>query len=198
MIDLTTTMSAFNTYLRLGYEHIVNASALDHVVFIIALTAIYQPKNWLRIILAVTFFTIGHSLTLTLSAFDLVKFDKKLIEFLIPITIGATALFNLTKAGQDQSSKSKYWIAGVFGLVHGLGFANYYGMLTLGETKYWTALLPFNLGVELGQLLIVLIILIAMVIFQMLLNVKHQSWNLFFSGSAFGLAFFFAISNWPF
>lgn len=191
-------MSSFNTYLRLGYEHIVNTAALDHIVFIIALTAVYQPKNWLRIIVAITFFTIGHSLTLTLSAFDLVKFDKKLIEFLIPVTIALTALFNLTKAGQDQTSKSKYWIAGVFGLIHGLGFANYYGMLTLGETKYWSALLPFNLGVELGQLLIVFIILILMVIFQMILNAKNQSWNFFFSGGAFALAFFFCLQNWPF
>lgn len=191
-------MSAFNTYLRLGYEHIVNPAALDHIVFIVALTAVYQPKSWLKIILAITFFTIGHSLTLTLSAFDLVKFDKKLIEFLIPVTIGVTALFNLTKAGQDQKSKSKFWIAGVFGLIHGLGFANYYGMLTLGETKYWSALLPFNLGVELGQLLIVAIILLLMVIFQMMLNTKSQSWNHFFSGTAFGLAVLFCFQNWPF
>jgi hypothetical protein len=191
-------MSAFNTYLRLGYEHIVNLAALDHIVFIIALTAVYQPKNWLKIILAITFFTLGHSITLTLSAFDLVKFDKKLIEFLIPVTIGITALFNLTKAGQDQNTKSKYWIAGVFGLIHGLGFANYYSMLTLGETKYWSALLPFNLGVELGQLLIVAIILVVMVIFQMMLNAKSQSWNLFFSGTAFGLAALFCFENWPF
>lgn len=191
-------MSAFNTYLRLGYEHIVNLAALDHIVFIIALTAVYQPKNWLKIIMAITFFTLGHSITLTLSAFDLVKFDKKLIEFLIPVTIGITALFNLTKAGQDQNTKSKYWIAGVFGLIHGLGFANYYSMLTLGETKYWSALLPFNLGVELGQLLIVAIILVVMVIFQMMLNAKSQSWNLFFSGTAFGLAALFCFENWPF
>lgn len=191
-------MSSFNTYLRLGYEHIVNASALDHIVFIIALMAVYQPKNWLRIILAITFFTLGHTITLTLSAFDLVRFDKSLIEFLIPVTIGVTALFNLTKAGQDQTSKTKYWIAGIFGLIHGLGFANYYSMLTLGENRYWNALLPFNLGVELGQLLIVFIILIVMVIFQLIMNVKHQSWNLFFSGAAFALALLFCLNTWPF
>ena len=191
-------MSAFNTYLRLGYEHIANTAALDHIVFIVALTAVYQPKNWLKIVLAITFFTIGHSLTLTLSAFGLVKIDKKLIEFLIPVTIGITALFNLTKAGQDQTSKSKYWIAGIFGLIHGLGFANYYGMITLGETKYWGALLPFNLGVELGQLLIVFIILVLMVIFQLILHVRNHAWNLFFSGAAFGLSFYFCITQWPF
>lgn len=191
-------MSSFNTYLRLGYEHIVSANALDHISFIIALMAVYQPKNWLRIILAITFFTLGHSISLTLSALHLVKVEKNLIEFLIPVTILITALFNLTKAGQDQSSKAKYWLAGVFGIIHGLGFASYYNMLILGENRYWGALLPFNLGVELGQLVIVFIVLLLMIIFQNIFNVRHQSWNLFFSGSAFGLAVYLALGAWPF
>ncbi len=191
-------MSAFNNYLQLGYEHIVNANALDHLVFIVALVAAYQPKSWLRVILAASFFTLGHSLTLTLSAFDLVEFDKSLIEFLIPVTILLTALFNLTKAGQQENAKSKYWIAGIFGLIHGLGFANYYSMLTLGEINYWSALLPFNLGVELGQLVIVFVFLILMVIFQTMFRVKPHSWNLFFSGGAFSIAFWMCIETWPF
>lgn len=191
-------MTSFNNYLRLGYEHIVTLGALDHILFIIVLMAVYQPKNWLKIILAVTFFTLGHSLTLTLSALELIKFDHKLVEFLIPVTILLTALFNLTKAGQDQNSKAKYWIAGAFGLIHGLGFASYYGMLTLGENNYWAALLPFNLGIELGQILIVLVFLILMLIFQRIFNVKSQSWNLFFSGAGFGLSLLMILKNWPF
>lgn len=191
-------MGSFGTYLQLGYEHIVNTAALDHVLFIIVLMAVYQPKNWLKVIAAITFFTIGHSATLTLSAMDLVKFDMKLIEFLIPVTILVTALFNLTKTGQDQTSKTKYWIAGVFGLIHGLGFANYYGMLTMGESNYWSALLPFNLGVELGQLLVVFVFLIISIIFQQIIHVKHISWNLFFSGAGFGLSLIMILENWPF
>ena len=191
-------MSSFNTYLRLGYEHIVDLDGLDHILFIVALMAAYQPKNWLRIVLAVTLFTLGHSISLTLSAFELIEVDKKLIEFLIPVSILLTALFNLTRAGQIDNARAKLWIAGIFGLIHGLGFANYYQMLTLGEVKYWSALLPFNLGVELGQLLIVLIIVIAMVIFQLILNVRHQSWNLFFSGGAFAVSALMCTENWPF
>ncbi len=191
-------MNSFNVYLRLGYEHIVNANALDHIIFIIALMAVYQPKNWVKIVIAVSIFTLGHSLTLTMAAFDLLKLDKSLIEFLIPVTIGATALFNLTKAGQDQNSKTKYWIAGVFGMIHGLGFANYYDMLIMGESSYWGALLPFNLGVELGQLLVVVIVLLTMVLFQMIMNTKAHSWNLFISGIAFGLAFYLGLETWPF
>ena len=142
-----------------------------------------------------TFFTIGHSITLTLAALKLVHFDQSLIEFLIPVTILATALFNLTKAGQDQTSKTKYWIAGVFGLIHGLGFANYYGMLTMGESSYWSALLPFNLGVELGQLLIVFLFLILGIVCLQIFNMKHQSWNIFFSGAGFGLSLMMVIEN---
>ena len=191
-------MSSFNTYLRLGYEHIVNTAALDHMLFIIVLMAVYQPKNWLKVIAAVTFFTVGHSITLTLAALELVKFDQNLIEFLIPLTILFTALFNLTRAGQDQSSRTKYWIAAVFGLIHGLGFANYYDMLTMGESSYWGALLPFNLGVELGQLLIVFIFLILGVICLRIFNMKHQSWNIFFSGAGFGLSLLMVFETWPF
>ena len=191
-------MGSFNNYLRLGYEHIVNFNGLDHIIFILALMAAFQPKHWLKILIAATLFTLGHSLTLSLSAFDMVEVDKQLIEFAIPVTIMFTALFNLTKAGQKDKPRAKYWIAGIFGMIHGLGFANYYNMLTLGETKYWSALLPFNLGVELGQLLAVAIILLAMVIAQLIFNVRHQSWNLFFSGGAFAIASVMSIENWPF
>lgn len=191
-------MGTFNNYLRLGYEHIVNFNGLDHLMFILALMAAFQPKHWLKIIIAVSLFTLGHSVTLSLSAFDLVEVDKKLIEFAIPITIMITALFNLTKAGQKDNPRAKYWIAAIFGMIHGLGFANYYNMLTLGETKYWSALLPFNLGVELGQLAAVAVILLAMIIFQLIFQVRHQSWNLFVSGGAFALATIMSIENWPF
>ena len=191
-------MGSFNNYLRLGYEHIVDLNGLDHVIFILALMAAFQPKHWLQIIIAVSLFTLGHSVTLSLAAFDLVEVDKKLIEFAIPVTIIVTALFNLTKAGQRDRPRAKYWIAAIFGMIHGLGFANYYNMLTLGETTYWSALLPFNLGVELGQLLVVAIILLAMVIFQLIFNVRSQSWNLFFSGGAFTLATIMSLENWPF
>ncbi len=191
-------MNTFSTYLRLGYEHITNLSAADHLLFIVVLMAVYQSKNWLKLVLAVSFFTLGHSLTLTLSTLDLITISTSLIEFLIPVTILFTALYNLTKAGQNQNSKTKYWIAGAFGLIHGLGFANYYDMLMLGDSSYWEALLPFNLGVELGQLLIVLVFLLLMIVFQRILNVKTISWNLFFSGVGFGLALQMCYLAWPF
>ncbi len=191
-------MSAFSNYLRLGYEHILSLDALDHILFIVALMAVYQTKHWLKVVIAVSCFTLGHSLTLSLGALDLVKIDKALVEFLIPLTIVLTALFNLTKAGQNSTSKSKYWIAGVFGLIHGLGFSNYYGMLVMGDGNYFEALLPFNLGVELAQLLVVLIVLIFMGIYSLIFNRKIRDWNYFVSGAAFGLALIMCLETWPF
>ena len=190
-------MNSFNNYLRLGYEHITNLSALDHILFIIVLMAVYQPKHWLKIIVAISLFTVGHSISLTVSALDILSVDKSLIEFLIPLTIVVTALFNMTKAGQDPRSKSKNWLATIFGLIHGLGFSNYYEMLVMGEGDYWSALLPFNLGVELGQLAVVFITLIIMIIFQSILHTKSRDWNLFISGAGFGLALIMCIENWP-
>lgn len=191
-------MSAFTNYLKLGYEHIVSFDALDHILFIVVLMAVFQLKNWVKIIWAVTWFTLGHSLTLTLSAFEFVEIDKGLIEFMIPATILFTSLLNLTKTGQNQKGVGKYWLAGIFGLIHGLGFSSYYEMLVLGEGKYWQALLPFNLGVELGQLVVVLVFLLLMVVYQYILNKKHRDWNLFISGAGFGLSLIMCLKNWPF
>ncbi len=191
-------MSAFSNYLRLGYEHILSLDALDHILFIVALMAIYQTKHWLKVVIAVSCFTLGHSLTLSLGAAEVVKVDKGLIEFLIPLTIVLTALYNLTKAGQNVNSNSKYWIAGIFGLIHGLGFSNYYGMLVMGEGNYWQALLPFNLGVELAQLLVVLVVLFIVGVYTLIFNRKIREWNLFVSGAAFGLAFIMCLDTWPF
>lgn len=190
-------MSPFNTYLRLGYEHIVNLSALDHVLFIVVLIAIYQPKHWLKMLIAVSLFTLGHSISLTLSSFDIIKVDKGLIELLIPATIVVTALINLTKFGQNPASKSKYWIAILFGIIHGFGFSNYYEMLVLGENKYWSALLPFNLGIELGQLLVFVAFLLLMFLGQSIMSFKSRDWNIFFSGAGFGLAIIMCLENWP-
>lgn len=190
--------SAFNNYLRLGYEHITNFSALDHILFIIVLMAVYQPKHWLKIVIAISLFTVGHSVSLTVAAMDIISVNKALIEFLIPLTIVLTALFNLSRAGQDPNSKSKNWLALIFGLIHGLGFSNYYEMLVMGEGNYWSALLPFNLGVELGQLTVVFVTLMIMIIFQYIMNTKNRDWNLFISGAGFGLALIMCIENWPF
>lgn len=191
-------MGSFNDYLRLGYQHIVDLNGVDHIIFLVALVATYQPKHWWRLILAATFFTIGHSLSLTVAAFDLVDFNKNIVEFLIPVTIVFTSIYNLSRGGKNPLSKARYWIALLFGLIHGLGFASFYSILTIGNINYWDALLPFNLGVELGLLLIVAAMLVLMIIFLIIVNVKQQFWNLFVSGASFGLGFLMCLKTWPF
>lgn len=188
-------MSSFNSYLQLGFEHILNIEALDHLIFIIVLLAAHRPRQWLKMLIAVSLFGIGHSLSLTLASFDMVPVDSELIEFLIPLTILFTAILNLSKYGPNPESKGKYWISILFGIIHGLGFSNYYEMLVMGENKYWSALLPFNLGIELGQILIFAIFLVIMFFGQVLMNVKTRDWNIFFSGLGFGLALIMLIKN---
>lgn len=190
-------MSEFTNYLLLGYEHIMNLEALDHLLFLIALVAIYQIRYWLRIVIAVTFFTVGHSITLALGAFEVVEFDKNWIEFLIPVTILATSLLNLSKGGQQPNARFRYWVALFFGLIHGLGFSNYYQILVMGDKNGWEALLPFNLGVELGLLAAAGILFILMFIYQIIMNKKVREWNIFFSGVAFGLSLIMCLETWP-
>ena len=190
-------MSSFNSYLQLGFEHILNIEALDHVIFIIVLLAAHRPRQWLKMLIAVSLFGIGHSLSLTMASFDMVSIDSELIEFLIPLTILFTAILNLSKFGPNPESKGKYWISILFGIIHGLGFSNYYEMLVMGENKYWSALLPFPLGIELGQILIFAIFLIVMFFGQVLMNIKNRDWNIFFSGLGFGLALVMMIKNLP-
>lgn len=190
-------MSAFNSYLRLGFEHILNIEALDHVIFIIVLLAAHRPRHWLKMLIAVSLFGLGHSLSLTLASFDMVSIDSELIEFLIPLTILFTAVLNLSKFGPNPESKGKYWISILFGIIHGLGFSNYYEMLVMGENRYWSALLPFNLGIELGQVLIFACFLVVIFLGQVVLNIKNRDWNIFFSGLGFGLAFIMLIKNLP-
>ena len=112
-------------YFKLGWEHIISSNALDHQLFIAALAAIYIMKDWKQVLILVTAFTIGHSLTLALCVFDVIRFSSKWVEFLIPVTIVITAISNLfQKKFTPKSIRINYFLALAFGLIHGMGFAN--------------------------------------------------------------------------
>lgn len=183
--------SVFTTYLQLGYRHILDPNGYDHMVFLIALCAVYTWKEWRQVLLLVTAFTVGHSLTLALAALDLIRVPSDLIEFLIPLTIFLTALFNvLKKETTTHNMPWRYGSALVFGLIHGMGFSNFLkASLLPGEAGNIVGqLFAFNLGVELGQLLFVALILaVAMSAFRWL-NVQQRAWTLFVSGAAAGIA----------
>src|SRR5258706_7458342 len=154
-------MSDFRFYFGLGWEHIMNWQALDHLLFITALATIYLLKDWKQVLVLVTAFTIGHSLTLALSVLDIIRFPSNWVEFLIPCTIVITAISNLfQKKFTAKSIRINYFLALFFGLIHGMGFANAIRfMLATGQNIGW-GLLGFNLGLEAGQIVIVFILLI--------------------------------------
>ncbi|MFT5832912.1 MAG: hypothetical protein ACI97N_000534 [Cognaticolwellia sp.] len=179
----------FSSYLELGFDHIADLDGYDHILFIIALCAIYRLSEWKKVLILVTAFTIGHSITLALAALKMVMVSAELVEFLIPLTIFITALYNVLQKVKENSKVPVYYITALlFGLIHGLGFSNYFRSLLGRELDITMPLFAFNVGLEAGQLIIVMIILAANYLFLNVLSVKQREWNLFISGAAAGVA----------
>jgi len=150
-------MEEFKIWFLIGYEHIVNKEALDHILFVLALSTIYDLRMLKKLILLITAFTIGHSLTLILSTLEVITYNQKIIEFAIPLTIAFTCVANINKRHSFSTSKvlnRNYWLALVFGLIHGLGFSNYLKAL-LGDGSILIQLFSFNVGLEVGQIVII-------------------------------------------
>ncbi|TXB64160.1 HupE/UreJ family protein [Phaeodactylibacter luteus] len=199
--------SVFSVYLQLGFTHISDLAGYDHILFIVALCAIYRLAQWRQVALLATAFTLGHSLTLGMAALGWLPVNMAWIEFLIPITILATALFNITahrQGGQEEllwgpTMKLNYGFALAFGLIHGMGFSNFLrsSLLPGQENQLLTQLLAFNIGVELGQLAIVAVVLGLSFAAMQGLKVRQREWNLFVSGAAFGLALVMALERVP-
>jgi hypothetical protein len=153
-------MSDFAFYFKLGTEHILSPDAADHILFVTALCLRYLWKDWRKVVILVTAFTIGHSITLALSALNYIDFDADWIEFFIPLTIAATCVNNMIQRKTEQTRRLPliYFFALFFGLIHGLAFAGQFLSLE-GKQGLVGHLLAFNLGIEVAQLLIVLIVL---------------------------------------
>ena len=148
-------MSELATYIQLGFRHIVDAGAMDHILFLVALAAIYRPRDVRQALWVITAFTVGHSVTLGLAVSHIVQFPTAVIEFLIPVTIVATGVENLVNSARRRAGvQSRYRpvFAGVFGLVHGAGFANYLSAMFVSHIAL--PLFGFNVGIELGQIVI--------------------------------------------
>jgi hypothetical protein len=146
-------MSELSSFVRLGFRHITDLEALDHILFLLALAAIYRGRDWRRSLWVITAFTVGHSITLALAVTGAVRLPTPLIEFLIPVTILLTGLENIVVRRRDTAplgGRYRPIFAGVFGLVHGAGFANYLTSLFTGSIAL--PLFGFNVGIELGQL----------------------------------------------
>ncbi len=195
-------MSEFLAYLQLGFDHITDSKGYDHILFIMALCTIFTLVDYKKVFVLVTAFTIGHSVTLALSTMDIISFEPSLIELLIPITILITAFINFFYKKEKFSFQTKgdknyyrYVLALVFGLIHGLGFSNYLHMLLGQEANIITPLLGFNIGLEMGQLLIVFIFLIISFIGIEMLRIPKTTWNYIVSGIIAGMAISLIIEN---
>lgn len=172
-------MNDFNLFFGIGIDHILNTGALDHLLFIMVLCAVYLVTDWKKLLVLITAFTIGHSLTLALSVYDVVRFNSAWVEFLIPLTIVLTALYNLTLAGKAvprQKIQINYLLALFFGLVHGMGFANNIRFMLAESQSILLPLLGFNLGLELGQIIVVSILLLLSILAIKLMKLQHRYW----------------------
>ncbi len=151
-------MSNVATYVQLGFRHIVDVEAMDHILFLLALAAIYRARDAKSAAWVVTAFTVGHSITLGLAVTKLVHLPSAIIEFLIPVTIVVTGLENLATTAEQRRARRAWYrpmIAGAFGLIHGAGFANYLNALFVEDVAL--PLLGFNVGIELGQVVVLIV-----------------------------------------
>ena len=191
-------MHPFEFYLKLGFDHIADFAAFDHILFLVALCAVYQIQEWKKILILVTAFTIGHSITLVLVSLEIFSIPSNIIKFLIPLTIFLTAIHNVIGKEKDVSSfkmKRNYGMALFFGLIHGMDFSNYFKALIMDPSDIVIPLLGFNVGIELGQLLIVLCIVGIAFLMLNVLKAKHREWNLFISGAAAGMSLLSMLEN---
>ena len=190
-------MDDFLIYLRLGFDHITDPRGYDHILFVIALCAVYTLGEWRQVLVLVTAFTIGHSITLALATLQLIHYKTQFIELLIPITILITAITNFffqesktrgSSVTQRTNRSWRYGLALAFGLIHGMGFSNYLRSLLGREAEIIRPLLAFNIGLEVGQLVIVSLILGVSFLVVNIMNSSRLRWTLILSGIVAGMA----------
>ena len=185
-------MSEFQLYFLLGKDHILDyANGYDHILFVLALCAVYVIRDWKKILILVTAFTIGHSITLALSTLNIISVNTQWIEFLIPLTIFITSVSNLFRKepGLTQNRvQANYFFALFFGLIHGMGFSNYLKALLGKDQSIVTQLFAFNVGLEFGQIIIVGIFLAVSFIAINLAGADKRDWKMVLSSAIAGIS----------
>lgn len=184
-------MNEFWIYFQIGLKHVLDINAYDHVLFLMALAVPYAFKDWKRVVLLVTLFTLGHTMALVLSVFEIIVIKANVVEFLIPITILITALFNLFTAGKNNRKESinlVVFITLFFGIIHGLGFSNYFKSILGGDAA--SKVLPlaeFALGIEAAQMIVVFVLLVLSYIVQTVFRFSKRDWTLVMSAFIVGV-----------
>lgn len=184
-------MSDFMLYMKIGLHHVLDINAYDHILFLAALVIPYHFKDWKKIVTLVSVFTLGHTLALIMAVFELVQINVSLVEFLIPITILATAVYNLFKSGKSAVKSNiavAVFITLFFGIIHGLGFSNYFNTILAGSpSDKLIPLLQFAVGIELAQLAVVLSVLLLSFIIQYFIRNSRRNWILIASSIIIGV-----------
>jgi HupE / UreJ protein len=177
------------TYLRLGLHHIADLRGYDHILFVAALTVAYRPAEWRRLLWLVTAFTLGHSVTLALATLNVVRARAAMVEMGIAQTIVISSLMAIALAVRSEAAapvvrgqELRYALAAGFGLIHGLGFSTFLRSLLGGEESIVVPLFSFNVGLEIGQLLIVAAVLITGLVAERVLRLSRRDWVLVASG----------------
>jgi len=184
-------LDQFPTYLLIGKDHILDKNGYDHILFVVALCAVYAVRDWKKVLILVTAFTVGHSITLALAVYRVVTYSSTVIEFLIPVTIFVTAVSNIFRS-EDSVTKGNihlnYIFAAVFGLIHGLGFSTLLRELLGKNTDIVTQLLAFNIGLEIGQIIVVAIFMAVTFIIVDLAGFSRRDWKMVISSAIAGIA----------
>lgn len=186
-------MSEFEVYFGLGRDHILDyKNGYDHILFVTALCTVYQWRDWKRVLILVTAFTVGHSVTLALATLQIISVSADWVEFLIPVTIFITAFSNIFKgdaaATTGRAVQLNYLYALFFGLIHGMGFSNYLRAILGKDRSIVTQLFAFNVGLEFGQIIIVAIFLTLAFLAVELVKVNRRDWRLVVSALIAGMA----------
>lgn len=191
-------MNEFLFNVKYGINHVLDLNGYDHVLFLMVLAVPYLFKDWKRVLLLVSLFTLGHTLSLILAAYDVVAVNGKVVEFLIPITILVAAIYNVFTGGKKDKNKKTgllLFAALFFGLIHGLGFAREFAMVFGDAENKPLALLEFALGIEIAQIIIVFIVLFIGMLFQTLFRFSQRDWVMVLSSIVIGLVIPILIEN---
>jgi hypothetical protein len=185
-------------YLIEGVLHITDIEGYDHMLFLLAMCSPFSFKDWRPVVILATAFTVGHSISLALAAFDVIRFSSSFIEFLIPVTIALTSIYNLTPFGQSGHVHAfRYVSAGIFGVIHGMGFSSFFRMISSEGQNFIAQLFLFNIGVELGQLLIVAAILLLIALVGLAIPGSQRILPKILASAALLLSLLLAIEKWP-
>lgn len=182
-------MDDFILYFKLGLNHVLDLAAYDHILFLIVLAVVFSFHQWEKALWLITFFTIGHTLTLGLAAYGVLNISIDIVEFLIPVTIFITGFSNIIRANKSSLGKEKLnlFFALFFGLIHGLGFSNYFRIMIGKEDDKFLPLVEFALGIEASQVIIVFSILVIGSLLQNFFKVSKRDWVLVCSSIVIGI-----------